>query len=75
MPLISGGCFGRRRFTTGLVILGPNAPPAIQHAQLEIVLDYIGDRDLVNRAVEVSLTGDEAEIEEYEIPLVDATNG
>jgi len=39
------------------------------------VLDYIGDRDLVNRAVEVNLTGDEAEIEQYEIPLVDATNG
>jgi len=37
-------------------------------------LDYIGDRDLVNRAVEVNLTGDETEIAEYEIPLVGATN-
>ena len=41
----------------------------------ETVLDYIGDRDLVNRAVEVNLTGDEVEIAEYEIPLMDATKG
>jgi predicted nuclease of predicted toxin-antitoxin system len=67
--------FRKEQVHPGLVILVPNVPPAIQRALLGTVLDYIGDRDLVNRAVEVNLTGDEAEIEEYEIPLVDATNG
>ena len=57
------------------MIIVPNVVPAIQRGLFAAVLDYIGDRDLINRAVEVNLTGDEAEIEEYEIPLVDATNG
>lgn len=52
----------------GLLIIVPNAPPAIQRALLAAVLDYVGDRDLVNRAVEIELNGDVAEIKEYDIP-------
>jgi hypothetical protein len=56
------------------VIFVPNVIPAIQRALLETVLDYIGDRDLVNRAIEITLSGDTAEIEEYNIPLTDGTD-
>ncbi len=67
--------FRKEQIHLGLVIIVPNVPPGIQRALLETVLDYIGNRDLVNRAVEINLTGDAAEIEEYEIPLMDATDG
>ena len=63
----------RRIFRTepihaGLIIVLPNAPPAIRRALLAAVLDYVGDRDLVNRTVEIYLKGDISEIKEYEIP-------
>jgi hypothetical protein len=38
------------------------------------VLDYIGDRDLVNHAIEINLSRDTTEIEKYEIPPVDAAD-
>jgi hypothetical protein len=57
------------------VIFVPSVAPAIQRALLETVLDYIGDRDLVNRAIEIKLTGDTSEIEEYEISSMGATDG
>ena len=66
--------FRKEQIHPGLVIVVPSAAPAIQRALLETVLDYIGDRDLVNRAVEITLSGDTAEIEEYEIPLTDVTD-
>ncbi len=66
--------FQKEQIHPGLVIVVPNVPPAIQRALLETVLDYIGDRDLVNRAVEITLSGETAEIEEYEIPLTDGTD-
>ena len=66
--------FRKEQIHPGMVILVPNVPPAIQRALLETVLDYIGDRDLVNRAVEITLSGETAEIEEYEIPLTDVTD-
>ena len=67
--------FRQEQIHPGLVIFVPNVPPAIQRALFETVLDYIDDRDLVNRAVEINLTGDTAEIKEYEIPLIDAAEG
>jgi len=39
------------------------------------LLDYIGDRDLVDRAIEIKLTGDTSDIEEYEISSMGATDG
>ena len=57
------------------MIFVPNVPPAIQRALLESVLDHIGDRDLVNRAIEIKLTGDTSEIEEYEISSIGETDG
>ena len=66
--------FRKEQIHAGLVIIVPNVVPAIQRALFAAVLDYIGDRDLVNRAVEINLTGDTTEIEEYEIPPQDAVN-
>ena len=67
--------FRKEQIHPGLVIFVPSVVPAIQRALLETVLDYIGDRDLVNRAIEIKLTGDTSEIEEYEISSMGATDG
>lgn len=60
--------FRREPIHAGLVIIIPNVPPAVQRALLVTVLEYIGDRDLVNKAVEIDLRDDIAEIEMYDIP-------
>ncbi len=64
----------RRLFRTepihaGLVIVIPNVQPALQRALLVLVLQYVGDRDLVNRVIEIDLKGDKTEIREYEFPV------
>ena len=65
--------FAKEQIHAGLVIIVPNAVPAIQRALFESALDYIGDRALVNRAIEINLIGDASEIKEYEIPPLDST--
>ena len=60
--------FGKEQIHPGLVIIVLNVVPAIQRALFAAVLDYIGDRELVNRAIEINLSGYTTEIEEYEIP-------
>ena len=67
--------FRKEQIHPGLVIFVPSVAPAIQRALLETVLDYIGDRDLVNRAIEIKLTGDTSEIEVYELSSIGATHG
>jgi predicted nuclease of predicted toxin-antitoxin system len=52
----------------GLVIIVPNVVPAVQRALFAAVLEYVGDRDLTNRAVEISLDGQTTLVQEYEIP-------
>jgi predicted nuclease of predicted toxin-antitoxin system len=61
----------RRRFRDeavhpGLVILIPNATPSVQRTLFLAALDFIGDRDLVNRVIEVDLRGATLVIREYE---------
>ena len=60
--------FGKEQIHPGLVIIVLNVVPAIQRALFAAVLDYIGDRELANRAIEINLSGYTTEIEEYEIP-------
>ena len=67
--------FRKEQIHPGLVIIVPNVVPAIQRELFAAVLDYMGDRDLVNRAIEINLSGDTTEIEEYEIPLQDGIDG
>jgi predicted nuclease of predicted toxin-antitoxin system len=57
-----GRLFGREQIHPGLIIVVPNAVPAVQGALFATVLN-IGDRDLVNRAIEVNLLGDKTEVE------------
>lgn len=52
----------------GLLIIVPNAVPAVQRALFAAALDYVGDRDLTNHAVEVRMDGESTLIQEYEIP-------
>jgi len=52
----------------GLVILIPNAAPLIQRALFSAALDFIGDRDLVNRIIEVNLRGETSVVREYQFP-------
>jgi hypothetical protein len=63
----------RRRFHheaihPGLVILIPNVTPSVQRVLFASVVDFIGDRDLVKRVVEVNLTGETSVVREYEFP-------
>jgi predicted nuclease of predicted toxin-antitoxin system len=53
----------------GLIIIVPNVVPAVQRALLAAVLEYVGERDLINRAVEISLQRQNTVIQEYETPL------
>jgi predicted nuclease of predicted toxin-antitoxin system len=66
--------FGKEPIHAGFVIIVPNVVPAIQRALFVAVLDYIGNRDLVNRAIEINLSRDTTEIEEYEILPQDAAD-
>ena len=60
--------FRKEPIHVGLVIIVPNVAPAIQRELFEAVLDYVGDRDLINTAIEVDLDGNDTEIKEYTIP-------
>ena len=68
MRSIFAKCFGAKRFPQVWLSLFPNVPPALQRALLVAVLDYVGNRDLVNRVIEIHLNGDISEIKEYEMP-------
>jgi predicted nuclease of predicted toxin-antitoxin system len=63
--------FQKEQIHAGLMIIVPNVVPAIQRALLAAPLDYVGDRDLVNRVVEINLTALGTDIKEYEVPLRD----
>ena len=40
--------------------------PSVQRALFSAALDFIGDRDLMNRVIEVNLRGETSVIREYE---------
>ena len=67
--------FGKEQIHAGFVIIVPNVGPAIQRELFAAVLEYLGDSDLVNHAIEINLTGNTTEMEEYEIPLQDGMDG
>ena len=51
--------FGREQLHPCHVIIVPNVVQAIQPARFAAVLEYISDRDLVSRTIEINLIGDE----------------
>jgi len=60
--------FQQEQIHAGLIIIVPNVAPAIQRALLAAALDYVGDRDLVNRVIEINLIAVGTDIKEYEVP-------
>jgi predicted nuclease of predicted toxin-antitoxin system len=67
----------RRRFREqavhpGLVILIPSVTPSVQRLLFSAALGFIGERDLLNRVIEVDLKGKTSVIREYEFPPPDA---
>ncbi|HUB00017.1 MAG TPA: DUF5615 family PIN-like protein [Terracidiphilus sp.] len=53
---------------TGLVVIVPNAKPALQRELFRAALNYIGQRELVNAVVEVDLRGKTIECRHYLLP-------
>ncbi|HEV2691208.1 MAG TPA: DUF5615 family PIN-like protein [Bryobacteraceae bacterium] len=60
--------FGKIDLHLGLVVLVPNAAPALQRALFQAALQYAAQRDLVNTVVEVSLEGKSVRCVEYQLP-------
>jgi predicted nuclease of predicted toxin-antitoxin system len=63
--------FQQEQIHAGLIIIVPNVAPAIQRALLAAALDYVGDRDLMNRVIEINLIAVGTDIKEYEVPPQD----
>ncbi|HTS49406.1 MAG TPA: DUF5615 family PIN-like protein [Bryobacteraceae bacterium] len=60
--------FGRMELHAGLIIIVPNAAPAIQRAMFEAAILYLSGKELINAAIEVSLDGESVKCIEYQIP-------
>jgi predicted nuclease of predicted toxin-antitoxin system len=60
--------FARMDLHPGLIILIPNAVPALQRALFQAVIDYSAQRDLLNTVIEVSLYGKTVRLVEYQLP-------
>ena len=60
--------FGRMELHAGLIIIVPNAAPAIQRAMFEAAILYLSGKELINAAIEVSLDGKSVKCVEYRIP-------
>jgi predicted nuclease of predicted toxin-antitoxin system len=60
--------FGDMELHAGLIILVPNVVPALQRALFEAAIQYLGGRDLINAAIEVTLDGKVVRSVEYQLP-------
>lgn len=60
--------FGEMALHPGLIVLVPNAVPAMQRALFRAVIQYVAGRDLVNTVIEVYLEGKTVRCVEYEFP-------
>jgi predicted nuclease of predicted toxin-antitoxin system len=61
--------FGNMELHAGLIILVPNVVPALQRALFEAAIQYLGGRDLINAAIEVTLDGKVVRCVEYQLPM------
>ena len=60
--------FGRMELHAGLIIIVPNAVPALQRALFEAAIMYLAGKELINSAIEVSVKGRVVECVEYQLP-------
>ncbi len=59
--------FGGMELHSGLIVLVPNAVPALQRALFEAAIRYLAGRDLVNIVIEVTLDGRLVRCVEYRL--------
>jgi len=60
--------FGKMELHPGLIVLVPNATPALQRALFEAALQFLGQRDLINVVIEVSMHGKAVRCVEFQLP-------
>ncbi len=60
--------FALTELHNGLIIIVPNAVPALQRALFEAAIQFLDERDLINAAIEVSVEGNEVRCVAYELP-------
>ncbi|HEY6393319.1 MAG TPA: DUF5615 family PIN-like protein [Bryobacteraceae bacterium] len=60
--------FGKMDLHPGLIVLVPNVVPALQRALFRAALEYLGQRDLINTVIEVSLEAKSVRCLEYDLP-------
>jgi len=60
--------YERTPLHAGLLILVPNAVPFLQRELFRAALDDLGDRTLINTAIEINYRGDKIDIREYFLP-------
>jgi predicted nuclease of predicted toxin-antitoxin system len=60
--------FGEMDLHPGLIVLVPNAVPAVQRALFRAVIQYMAGRDLVNTVIQAYLEGKTVRCVEYEFP-------
>jgi predicted nuclease of predicted toxin-antitoxin system len=61
--------FGKMELHAGLIVLVPNAVPALQRALFEAAIRYFEGKDLVNTVVEVLFKGRVVECIGYHMPI------
>lgn len=60
--------FGQMELHPGLIVIVPNTIPVLQRALFEGAIQYLGGKDLINSAIEVSLDGKIVKCVEYRLP-------
>jgi predicted nuclease of predicted toxin-antitoxin system len=63
--------YSKATLHAGLVIIVPNVAPATQQALFRAVLKTIGENELVNTVVEVTIENGEIVVIEYALPTVE----
>jgi predicted nuclease of predicted toxin-antitoxin system len=60
--------FGKMELHAGLIVIVPNAVPALQRALFEAAILYLAGKELTNSAIELSLEDKTVKCVEYQIP-------
>ena len=60
--------FGKMELHAGLIIIFPNAVPALQRALFDGAIRYLSGREPINSAIEVTLDGRAISCVEYQLP-------
>jgi predicted nuclease of predicted toxin-antitoxin system len=60
--------FAKMELHAGLIVIVPNAVPALQRALFEGAIKYLEGKDLLNSVIEVNLEGKTVKCAEYLLP-------